>query len=181
MTIPYLYFIAVLAEETPVLPPRRVQKSKLFPVRGVIGLKYRKLYDRFYFVTEWEAKDNKGNFERDAIPLENFLDSPEPICSYVRKLWAENNNQMPLLSDGHKKTVADNEYVPKSGDKIRKVYYLFTTKVGRNYHEFYCVRLHGVENPKIVRLTLMEFFFRCELLLFWRKNNRSGPRWPEKN
>jgi hypothetical protein len=147
-----------------------------YPVKAVVGYKYRKRFDRFFFVTVWEETDPSGKNKKSAIPLENFISTPAPIFNFAKR-----STRPPVSRNDRRwlgRRVCPSEYIPKGTEFVRKIYHAFTTKVRGNVQEFYSVRLWGDDAYHVIRLIFMEYYFPRELLLFWTKHGLSGPNFP---
>jgi hypothetical protein len=146
-----------------------------YPVKAVIGYKYQKTFDRFFFLTEWEEKDSNGKHRRTSIPLENFISTPAPIFNFARSSTRPPLNRKDRLRLSRR--VCATEYIPKGKELIRKIYNAFPAKVKGNAEEYYSVRLWGDKSYHNIRLIHMEYYFPRELLLFWIKHDLSGPKF----
>jgi hypothetical protein len=126
--------------------------EKVYPVRAILRKVYMPRYDRFFFRTEWEEKDAKGNHIVTNEPIENFRYTPTPIFEFGKVDWTEDEEYRNVL----RRTKSEVEYVPNRSEFVKKVYNVFSTKVGRNAEEFYEVRFCGDKRTHTVRLIFME-------------------------
>ena len=151
--------------------------GQLYAVRAVLKPVHVPRYDRFFFSTEWEEKDKEGKHLISDLPLENFVSSPAPIFEFGKK-WRElclNPGKSVKRALRHR--AGANEYIPNGNEFVRKVYNSYSVVLRGNAQEFYCVSFWGHDKPRDVRLKFMEFYFPRELLMFWIKNERAGPRF----
>jgi hypothetical protein len=147
----------------------------VYAVSQVLGFSYQKKLDRMFLKTEWEEKLSSGKKAVSVIPLENFIDSSEPIYRFSLTLRDPEGRRLCAFPKKHLRRVLHCEYVPSATDLVRKVHYSFSEVFKRGSEEFYRVRLVGRQDVVTIRLIFMEFFFPFDLLCYWKRSGRTGP------
>jgi hypothetical protein len=149
----------------------------VYPVSQVLDFAYQKKVDRMYLKTEWDQELPSGRKAVSAIPLENFIESSEAIYRFSLTLRDQTGRHVRAFPKKHFRRVLHCEYVPSPDDLVRKIHYSFSEVFKRGSEEFYRVRLIGRADVVTIRLIFMEFFFPFDLLCYWKRSGRAGPKF----
>ena len=179
-------------ESSTALQSADVNESNLeYPFQKIRDLIYFKGIGRYCFEVEWVETDPiNGKPKVTSEPLEHVMSSGRALFNFeMRQLSAARlarragrssctgrKAKLPFPAVNRKRF--SHEFIPTGEERVKSI--LTSMKhdgpLGRVY-EYYLVRFKGDQTYRLVRQIFLEYYFPLDLVLYWKSNKLSGPKF----
>jgi hypothetical protein len=153
--------------------------SKLYTVEEVKSVVYNSKTDRHVYSVLW-AERKRGKPWITPVHLESLTTCPQLVLQFEKDVYAKfekkNDNALkPTIgrkSGVHislRSTVRANksEYLPIGNEIVKKVLARSKEAVDGVWKDFYHVKFRRISGVKKMRLSVMEYYFPVDLIMFW--------------
>lgn len=161
-----------------------MKDSNQYPARRVIRASFKAKSKRYKYYVEWKER-KKGKYVCSFEPLEHLISCPLLVLEYEESLYkklkdAAGDGIGPTFSrkepidDAIKAVVGPPEYMPEGHEIVSHIKHSMSSSIDDEIVELFVVKFEGSREWKIIRRSVMEYFFPVDLLIFWKREQQSA-------